>query len=104
MATDEKKAKDLHDRVTRGEALTAEERAQLQEWYEEQDQAEFQQLGLASTPLVSSTLHEQINTTIEQLSKVTTQIQRLAAENDALRRENLALRHQLSQQPLPQLA
>lgn len=41
--------KQLHDRVTRGEALTAEEQAQLEDWYATQDRAEADQLGLEET-------------------------------------------------------
>src|SRR3712207_3930932 len=36
----------LHDRFTRGEALTDEERAQLEARYEAQDRAEAEELGL----------------------------------------------------------
>jgi chromosome segregation ATPase len=103
MTYDEDKAKELHDRITRGEALTAEEKAQLHEWYEAQDQAEFQQLGLASPASVISDLPEQISETLEQIANVTAQIQKLSAENNALRRENLTLRNRLSEHPSPQL-
>lgn len=102
MTQDENKAKELHDRSTRGQALTAEEQAQLEAWYQEQDQTEFQQLGLTASTLANTALSEQIGTTLEQLAKVTARIKTLAAENDALRRENLILRRQLSERPLPQ--
>lgn len=102
--TADAKAEELHDRATRGETLTPEEQAQLQAWYDEQDQAEFQQLGLAASTSDDSALHNQINAALEQLAAATTQIQTLAAENEVLRRENLALRRQLSERPLLQHA
>ena len=37
----------LHDRATRGEVLTAEEQAQLNEWYAERDRAEAAMLCAA---------------------------------------------------------
>ncbi len=36
----------LHDRATRGESLSSEEQAQLNEWYAEQDRAEAKMLGV----------------------------------------------------------
>lgn len=94
----------LHDRATRGDVLTPEEQAQLQAWYDEQDQAEFQQLNLAVTITDDSVLGDQIHAALDQLTTATAQIQKLASENDVLRRENLALRRQLSEQPLLQHA
>jgi hypothetical protein len=42
--------KQLHDRFTRGEPLSAEEQARLEEWYAEQDTAENHILGLPTNP------------------------------------------------------
>jgi len=41
--------KQLHNRATRGEVLSAEEQAHLEEWYATQDRAEADQLGLEET-------------------------------------------------------
>lgn len=103
MSSDEK-AKELHDRATRGESLTPEEQTQLNAWYDNQDQAEFQRLGLTGAAADNAVLHDQIKVALEQLATATAQIQKLVAENDALRRENLTLRRQLSEQPLLQHA
>ena len=40
--------KQLHDRATRGEILSAEEQKQLENWYASQDSAESKALGLAA--------------------------------------------------------
>ncbi len=97
-------AQKLHDRATRGELLTLEEQAQLQAWYDEQDQVEFEQRNLAAMVTDDSALNDQIQAALNQLTAATAQIQKLALENDALRRENLAIRRQLSEQPLLQHA
>jgi len=39
-------AKQLHDKATRGELLSAEDQAQLENWYALQDNAENKALGL----------------------------------------------------------
>lgn len=96
--------KELHDRATRGEALTAAEQAQLQAWYSEQDQAEFQQLGLPASIPNNAELPNKIAVALNQIAASTAQIQKLASENEALRRENLTLRRQLTEQSLLQHA
>ncbi len=96
--------KELHDRVTRGEALTADEQAQLQTWYGEQDQAEFQQLKLSASIPNNADLPNKIAVALNQISASTAQIQKLANENESLRRENQTLRRQLTEQPLLQHA
>ncbi len=102
--TDETKAKELHDRATRGETLTTEDQAQLQTWYDEQDQVELQQLGLSASAADDVGLQNQIAAALNQISAATSQIQMLAKENETLRHENLTLRRQLTEQPLLQHA
>ena len=87
--------KQLHDRATRGETLTAEEQARLESWYAVQDSAEMKELGLAEKEETASTLKAQVDAALAQLAAVTQRIQELAAENDALRREIAALRRQV---------
>ena len=50
MVSDEL-GKQLHDRATRGEALSPEEQAQLKDWYATQDRAEADQLGFTGGTL-----------------------------------------------------
>lgn len=104
MMTDDAKAKELHDRATRGETLTAADQAHLQAWYDEQDQAELQQLGLSASAADDAELQNQIAAALDQIAAVTSQIQTLAKENETLRHENLTLRRQLTEQPALQHA
>lgn len=89
-------AQRLHDRATRGEALTAEEQRALAHWYDQQDRAEAALLASPSTTPNDATLQHQVQATLDQLSIVTTHVQTLSAENAALRRENAALRTRLA--------
>jgi len=86
----------LHDRATRGEALTAEEHGALEQWYAQQDRAEA--ALLASSPPASDTdLQQQIQITLDQLHVVTERIQILSRENEAVRHDNAELRKRLAQ-------
>jgi peptidoglycan hydrolase CwlO-like protein len=97
MVSDEL-GKQLHDRATRGEALSVEERAQLEDWYATQDRAEADQLGLTATAETVDSLQTQIDSALAQLATITRRIQEIAEENKALRREITALCRQLAQQ------
>jgi len=79
---------DLHDRATRGEKLTAEERERLGHWYELQDQQEAALLSASATQQpAAASLQSEIDAALAQLSDVTQRIRTLSEENDALRRE-----------------
>jgi septal ring factor EnvC (AmiA/AmiB activator) len=97
-------ARQLHDRATRGDELSADELAQLEHWYALQDSAESDVLGLTAAEKTSATLRARIDATLAQLMAVTKHIQELTAENEVLRREITALRHQLVQAPTQQPA
>ena len=90
-------AKKLHDRLSRGETLAAEEQMQLQEWYTRQDSAESAMLGLATRETTVESLKAQVDATLTQLMTVTRRIQEVASENETLRREIAALRRQVMQ-------
>lgn len=94
--------KQLHDRATRGEVLTAEEQSLLSGWYAAQDQAEGDLLRLSLTDDSTSLLQAQVNSSLAQLATVAKRIQEIAVENDALRAENASLRHQLINRASPQ--
>ena len=88
-------AKQLHDKATRGLALTAEEQAQLEAWYTGQDQQERAVLGPTGSSQRLATLHTQVETALAQLLNVTQRIQELTVHNETLRHEIAVLQHQL---------
>ena len=88
-------AKQLHDKATRGLALSAEEQAQLEAWYAEQDQQEHAVLGPTGSSQRLATLHTQVETALAQLLTVTQRIQELTVHNETLRREIAVLQRQL---------
>ena len=96
MVSDEL-GKQLHDRATRGETLSAQERASLETWYAAQDRAEMDALGVSTTDTVAI-LQAQVDSVLEQLETAAKRIQELAQENDRLRSEIATLHRRLAQQ------
>jgi hypothetical protein len=94
MSLDEH-AKQLHDKVTRGFTLSAEEQAQLDTWYAEQDQNEHLALSAASSSQRLATLQTQVEAALAQLLTATQRIQELTVHNEALRREIAVLQRRL---------
>ena len=88
-------AKQLHDKATRGLALSAEEQAQLEAWYTEQDQRERAVLGPTDSSQRLATLHTQVETALAQLLAATQRIQELTVHNETLRYEIAVLQRQL---------
>lgn len=97
-------AKRLHDKATRGVALSASEQAQLEAWYAEQDKRESDLLGLTNPPQHLTALHMQVETALAQLLSTTQRIQELTTQNEAVRREVASLQRQLNQPPTSQPA
>ncbi|MBI4330319.1 MAG: hypothetical protein HY673_03445 [Chloroflexi bacterium] len=97
-------AKQLHDKVTRGEPLSVEEQMQLEKWYALQDNAESMALNLTTAEKTLTNLQTQIDAALVQLMTVTKRIQEIAAENETLRRETITLRYQLAHLLGPQPA
>lgn len=97
-------AKQLHDRATRGETLSAEEQTQLENWYAREDNAENRALGSAVADKTLTTLQAQVDAALAQLMTVVKRIQEVASENESLRREIAALRRQLAHLLTPQSA
>ena len=85
----------LHDRSTRGEALSDEEQLQLERWYEDQDNLERNILVTTPDEKTIAKLQAQIEAALTQLISITTRIQEVASENELLRQEINSLRHQL---------
>ncbi|MBA3533169.1 MAG: hypothetical protein H0T73_14715 [Ardenticatenales bacterium] len=94
--------KQLHDKATRGIALSTTEQAELDGWYAAQDQAEIEQLAKATPPQTFAMLQAQVETALEQLRTVTQRIQELSAQNETIRREIATLQRQLAKTLTPQ--
>ncbi len=88
--------KDLHDRATRGESLSPDERRRLEAWYAAHDAAEAR--DLAAEDAQHKSLEAQIKATLSQITRVTQQLQDGIAENAALRKEIASLRLRLSEE------
>jgi len=95
---------ELHDRATRGQPLTATEKALLAVWYAQQDEIENKLINSTETPQTIEVLQAQITTALSQVAVMTQRIQDLMRQNEELRREIANLKHQLTQQlPVPAL-
>lgn len=92
----------LHDRSTRGEALSDEEQLQLERWYEDQDNLESNILVTTPDEKTIAKLQAQIEVALNQLISITNRIQEVASENELLRQEINSLRHQLVDASSPQ--
>lgn len=90
--------KPLHDRATRGQPLSAEERELLAEWYRRLDDEEARQFArAAAVPSHTQALREQVSAILAQIVEVAQHIQTLNNENDALRNEIALLEQRLIQ-------
>ena len=99
MISDES-AWQLHDKATRGGALSSEERADLDGWYAARDEAEVALFSRTSAEPAVVELRGQVRSTLEQVATLTRTIQQLTSENDALRHDVDALRRQLAARPV----
>ena len=100
----EDKAKQLHDRATRGIQLSAAERAALEAWYAQQDVAENEVLARPQPSRSLEALRAEIGEALARLRVVTQQLEAQTAENERLRRENTVLQHELSERRAAQRA
>jgi hypothetical protein len=100
----EDSAKRLHDRDTRGEKLSADEREALEAWISTQDQAEANLLSPKSVGPSLADLRSQVASALEQTDEITSAIRRLFSENDLLRDENAVLRRRLEARAVSQPA
>ena len=76
------------DRATRGQPLSAEERAQLQDWYDEKDREEHEMLKANSPLWQKDAERNRLDSTLElaiaRLDEVIRQNRQLAAQNEKL--------------------
>lgn len=92
--------KELHDRQTRGDQLTSEEQEQLDQWYQEQDEAEGSHLGQQVATTDISALREQLDNAITQLSLVSEHITEVMRANAMLRDDIAQLQHKLRRESI----
>jgi hypothetical protein len=87
----------LHDRETIGEQLTAQEKAQLEDWYAQKDAAEKSMLEAAQLPLPNLfVLQDRVDIAIEQLTTGVQQLQQITQENKSLREEIAEIKQQFT--------
>jgi hypothetical protein len=93
--------RELHDRATRGVPLSAQDQAQLEEWYARQDRGEADRLAGAAPPGDLVKLRQDVDGALARLQGVTHRVQALAGENEALMQELATLQRQLKQNAQP---
>jgi hypothetical protein len=87
----------LHDRATRGEQLSEEERASLESWYAQQDAEEMAALVNTTPSEDVAALRKWAEEAVTQLQIAVRRTHTLLAENEKLRQEIAALRRQLAE-------
>lgn len=95
MISDEK-ALQLHEKATRGKKLSKEEQAQLQSWYQKQDDTEHKLLHAKANNNTTPSLANKIRDALDEIARLTNRIQEISTENEELRRENATLRSQIA--------
>ena len=92
----------LHQKAALGGALTAQDKAQLHQWRQEQDDLETQSLSASHRETTPDTFQGQVDQALAALSAATRSLQEIATANDTLRAENSALRERLARRPEPE--
>jgi hypothetical protein len=86
----------LHDRATRGEMLSREEQALLDQWYLSEDNAEQGVLDSSAADGATEDVQVQITAVLERCIMLAQKNQELFQQNDELRRELTQLRQQVA--------
>lgn len=89
-----KKMQQLHHRASLGEQLSAEERAALQNWYDELDREESF-INRDNREIDLNAMRENLEKTYEQIASVSAETASIFKRNEVLRQENDALRRQI---------
>ena len=100
--TPDEQGQRLHDRITRGEVLSADERSLVDQWYARHDADEAAALARSSPPQDLSDLRQRVDATVAKVRTITQQIQTLTADTETVRRDVLALQRQLAQRTATQ--
>ena len=101
MVTDQA-GQQLHDRATRGQPLSADERSQLREWYAQKEREEADMLAATKPAKDLPALRAQVHAAVAELVQLSQRLQSVEAENDELRQEIAALQRELSQRTMAQ--
>jgi hypothetical protein len=88
---------ELHDKVTRGIALSYVEKTKLEAWYREQDEIESAELSSTAATASGFDGKEQIQNIFNEISESKQRISSIVAQNEILRRENEVLRKTLTE-------
>ena len=96
--------KQLHNRATRGEALSEEEQAQLNAWYDEQDREEMMMLRRDTPVEDQDSLQADIDSVLYRIGNTAKRIKSISQQNEVLREEIMRFRRQLAQQATVQIA
>jgi hypothetical protein len=94
----------LHQLAVKGESLTAEETAALQNWYETLDREEDSILNNSQPIQSSEDLRAYLADTTKQVAKISREIENLVEQNTNLRNENQSLRKTLESRLLEKVA
>jgi hypothetical protein len=94
----------LHDKRTRGLALSAEEQASLDAWYAKQDDEEMAALAIAPATTVLTNLQTQVQAINAELQCTAQHIEEVTAANIRLRDEIIRLQGQATKQSKAQPA
>ena len=92
----------LHHRAVFGKPLSAEERAQLQSWYDEQDRIEMKTLGLDKPSAELAELQAQVQWLEALAEQLTRENEEIEARNRELHAEIAVLRQKHAQRVSPQ--
>ncbi len=87
----------LHDKSTRGKALTPEEHEVLEKWYARHDNEESELLNRDNEPQTEYILHEQIDPILSRIGTTAEQIHKLTDENRVLKKNISKLQQQLAE-------
>lgn len=87
----------LHDKATRGEQLSREDQARLDEWYTKNDHEESGELSVSSDPDEAAEIRRRLDQTMAELSAASQRVHQLTEDNESIRREITDLRRQLAQ-------
>jgi len=85
----------LHNQFVRGEILSPDERAELEQWYQEQDELESRTVRFPELKGDVEAIQAKITATLEEIEKTAREMREINAENEHLRLEIAMLQQQL---------